>query len=51
MCWCTANKKRENVPLKTRKFLFIKDPGTIDRRLGGKVKNVKKKTLVSVTSR
>ncbi|XP_065675916.1 uncharacterized protein LOC136092125 [Hydra vulgaris] len=43
--WCTENKKRGQAALKTGKFPLIKDRGTIDRRLDGKVKNVKKEHL------
>ena len=43
--WCNENNKRGQAALKTGKFPLIKDRGTIDRRLDGKLKNPKKDHL------
>ena len=43
--WCKENNKRGHTALKTGKFPLIKDRGTIDRRLDGKLKNPKKDHL------
>ena len=38
--WCLTNNKRRHSALKTGTFPLIKDRGTIDGRLDGKVKNI-----------
>ena len=43
--WCKENNKRGQAALKTGKFPLIKDKGIIDRRLDGKLKNLKKDHL------
>lgn len=47
--WCKDNKKSGYSALKTGLFPLIKDRGTIDRRLNGKVKNLKKEHLRILT--
>ena len=46
MEWCQGNAKRGTAALKTGMFPLIKDRGTIDRRLDGKIKNAKKEHLI-----
>ena len=43
--WCQEIFERGRAALKTGMFPLIKERGTIDRRLDGKVKNAKKKHL------
>ena len=43
--WCKENNNRCQAALKTGKFPLIKDKGIIDRRLDGKLKNLKKDHL------
>ena len=43
--WCKENGKRGKAALNTGNFPLIKNRGTIDRRLDGKVKNAKKEHL------
>ena len=45
MEWCKENVKRGRAALKTGMFPLIKDRGTINTRLDGKVKNAKKEHL------
>ena len=43
--WCKENSKRGHTALQTEKFPLIKDRGTIDCRLDGKIKNENKEHL------